>query len=184
MITKAVTDGEFASNVENCILKRSFIAKNPEKDLISYAKAIAPGSTESLFILSENDIIRAVEDITQTMLSSAQASSDKKQDGTNPSLSKDTKIDETYLSNSMEDSCQATGENVKIERILAEHKLRMEHLKSEHEKREHELQNEIQNMKVLHARKIENCLLAGTEGLKVVRKKVTEDLLRMNAKWT
>lgn len=157
--------------------------ENPEKDLISYVKAIAPGSTESLFILSENDIKSTVEDITQTMFSSAQGSSDKKQDETNSSLSKDKKIDETNLSKSIEGSCQATGESDKIERILAEHKLRMEHLKSEHEKREQKLQNEIHNMKVLHSQKIENCLLAGTEGLKVVRKKVTEDLLR-NEKWT
>lgn len=170
--------------MKNSILKHSFVAKNPEKDLISYVKAISPDSTESLFILSEDDIISAVEDITQSMSSSVRASSDKKQDETKLSLSKVAKIDETNLSKSIEDSCQGTGENDKIERILAEHKLHMEHLQSEHEKREQELQNEIQNMKVLHARKIENCLLAGTEGLKVVRKKVTEDLLRMNEKWT
>ena len=68
------------------------------------------------------------------------------------------------------------NDSAKIKAMLIEHEQFVSDLVDEHEKRESRLREEMQAQKVMHSRMVENCLLASSKALKVVRDKVAEDL--------
>ena len=63
----------------------------------------------------------------------------------------------------------------KMKAMIIEHEKFVEELLDEHEKRESMLLEENETQKVMHSRMVENCLLASSKALKVVRDKVAED---------
>ena len=68
------------------------------------------------------------------------------------------------------------NDSANIKAMLIEHEQFVSDLVDEHEKRESSLREEMKAQKVMHSRMVENCLLASSKALKVVRDKVAEDL--------
>ena len=73
-------------------------------------------------------------------------------------------------------SNQYMNDSAKIKAMLIEHEQFVSDLVDEHEQRESSLREEMEAQKVMHSRMVENCLLASSKALKVVRDKVAEDL--------
>mmetsp|Transcript_7645 Transcript_7645/g.14430 ORF Transcript_7645/g.14430 Transcript_7645/m.14430 type:complete len:281 (+) Transcript_7645:596-1438(+) len=65
----------------------------------------------------------------------------------------------------------------KMQAILREHEAFVANLVEEHEKREELLVNKIEAQRVLHSRMVDNCLVASSKAVKIVRESILSDLV-------
>ena len=68
-----------------------------------------------------------------------------------------------------------TNPEEKMKAVIIEHDQFMKELVDAHNKRESVLLEEIETQKVMHSKMVENCLLASSKALKVIRDKVAEE---------
>lgn len=67
--------------------------------------------------------------------------------------------------------------NEKLQVMMQQHEAFVATLVEEHERREEELLNKIETQRVLHSRMVDNCLVASSKAVKIVRESILSDVV-------